>query len=173
MHRIFLPLLLLVWSCDPAPVAIEEPSGFTCNQGFNTDKINETCTCPEGLARIGTIDCRALEAGEYYATMDNCVVDAGMIIKFGDSLQRLSETESLFAIYVEKPDSIFSYTFANNTGRMFHLPHGRDSMVWNVGTEHYLTVVEEYSYGIAPWFEGIVINQDTISGRFRWGAQGG
>ena len=44
--------------------------------------------------------------------------------------------------------------------------------MWNVGTRPYRKVVDGHPGGITPWFEGIIVNQDTIAGRFRWGAQG-
>ena len=167
-------LILFIFACDPTPVEIENLQSPNCNFGFIVNSDNETCSCPEGFVSIGTQECRMLEAGEYYSFMDNCVVDLGMIIRFDDSsLEKQSETISFMTVYYEKPDTLIDYPdFGLNTALIIRLPDGRDSISFDIGIKAYRKPDPVTTFGIAPWFEGIVVNRDTIKGRFRWGARG-
>jgi len=56
--------------------------------GFEVDTAAEECNCPEPKVRIGDMECRELDPGEFYSDMEGCLLDIGMIFSFKDDTVR-------------------------------------------------------------------------------------
>lgn len=89
-----LPLLLFM-GC-PSPGHFDEETDISpqrppCPYGFDFVAANGGCDCPEDKINIADSECVTLQEGEYYSTMDNCLIDVGMIIKIDSSRARFVE----------------------------------------------------------------------------------
>jgi hypothetical protein len=179
----YLPftLILLFFACDPTDIGGEqpEPEPFTCNFGFITNTVDETCSCPDDHVTLGTLECRRLQTGEYYATMEGCFVDLGMIVKFEDTTEVYSNRRSARPYYLEDPDTAIWKSTYEQTDWTFKdwaiittLDDGTDSIYWDISPEEYKRVYQNNEYAYLPWFEGRIIDADTIRGRVRWGPGG-
>jgi hypothetical protein len=161
---------LLIAACVPEdpPQPSEPTEVFTCADGFEVSAADEECLCAAPKVRIGDMECRELDAREFYSDMEGCLTDIGMIFYFRD--------DSLInncckRIMIEYPRAniatpLFNFAFAHITP----LSNGMDSIWFSTGSEHYF--VPDPSGGEFPFetqFTGVFTDENTIVGEFQWG----
>jgi hypothetical protein len=166
MKHLFFPLLLLlIWACDPTDPVDDEPevAHFTCNVGFLTNTANESCYCPDDHVALGTMECRLLESGEYYAAMEGCFVDLGMIVKFDDdSYRSFSDTLAAVDIDIENPDTTLRYgdfpivKWSPTFARIHTVPGRPDSVSWEISPQEYKKPIRITSTPISPGSKAIL-----------------
>ncbi|MGB3798455.1 MAG: hypothetical protein WA952_01500 [Lewinella sp.] len=110
--------------------------------------------------------------------MENCYVDLGMIIKFGDTVRVFSDQRSAIDVFVEDPDTSSWSVHAEQpkfnkvSGIISKTSSGKDSIQWDIQPKEYDKVFQGNEYAYSPWFTGYLIGTDTIKGTIHWGPGG-
>jgi|AntRauTorckE5430_2_1112549.scaffolds.fasta_scaffold02706_2 hypothetical protein len=152
---------------DPPIPRPEEPDPLVCDFGFDISAAQDTCECLAPKVRIAGIECREPNAEEFYASMEGCLVDIGIIFYYRDDSLR---NNCCRRIYIERPSLTITRTqYDPGTMRHTTLPSGMDS-VHMIGTGPYFAYSpDDESRPLDMRFTGIYTDENTIEGEFQWG----
>lgn len=151
---------------DPPIPNPEEPEPLVCDFGFEVNTVQDTCECLLPKVRIAGVECRVPNPEEFYASMEGCLQDIGIIFYYrDDSLIN----DCCRRIHVERPSTNNSQTqYDPGTMRHTTLPNGVDS-VYLRGTSPYFTLSpDDEDRPLHMHFSGKYTNENTIEGEFRW-----